>query len=187
MLSIAGRTHPIAADVYLDANFVIDVYADGTRWHDAARLVWEALMGEVARGRATAFCSALVADECLWGLTIALYERRHGSGTWSAQGEGEKDEALHSFWPQLTVFVTDLLRQTWLTFVDVTRDDIGPAFQDMRALELRPRDAFHAALAKRHGASCIMTRDARFASALTDDPDLQAFDFSRVPVPPRPP
>jgi len=178
-LTLLHHQYSIPDALYLDASFLVALRHKKEKHHAAALLLWPALLGEVAKSNAVVYCSALAVDECMWGLTRALYEDANGRDSWK---RADRDRALRRYRPAQEALVKLLAHQKGLSFVDCGRRHIEPAFQEMRQKGLAPRDAFHVALARDCGAHCIVTNDKKLSHALTSDSDIDPFDYATIRV-----
>jgi predicted nucleic acid-binding protein len=178
-LEVLGRGYEISDTVYLDANFLISAYAESHDLHDRAALLLLSLMAAAAQRKVRVLCSPLVVDECLWGITAALYQRESGR-QWGAAPKREKDAALRRHRTEQERFVRTIQHQSWLEFVPVQGAHVGPAFDEMKRHNIRPRDAFHMAVAKANNAGCIVTSDRDLRDALERDPDIAGFNFATI-------
>jgi len=162
----------LPSEVYLDANFLIDVHLP-TEKHLTA--CW--FFHELKAKRVAVVTSPLAIDEALYKQWIIYYEIDHGPYSWKR--DADKRVARDIFLSRRARY-RDKLRnfcdsmEGLVSFIGYTVDAlqiVKVATVNIQQYNLLPRDAFHLAILQAACISAIVTNDRHF-----DNPVIPSLD-----------
>jgi len=145
--------------LYLDTQFVFAYLVDSDPDHEAAARTADDLSIVHEAGRISAFISVMVLDEVAWKLAGALYDARHGRGSWV---RSNRHEAFAGVRELVADAIDALLEAPWLHIAPADEDVSSVYASFMRRYHLLPADLAHLAVAHASGMDAIVTHDADF-------------------------
>ncbi len=166
---------------YLDANFVISFSFEGHGLFESAC----ELLGELLEARVTVVLTTLAVDEIWWGLFCEWYARDHDGRKPTAKAVRQDPTLLDPYREELDSFTGDFLCWPQARFFGAMSADVPSlvrgALQHLMDEGLRPRDAFHLALAQRAHARAFVTSDPDFDNLALPGYDLTIVKYHRPP------
>jgi len=172
-----GMGFECPSPAYLDANFVISFSFEGHDLFESAR----ELFGELLETGVTVVLTTLAVDEIWWGLFCEWYARDNDGRKPTASGVRRDPDLLDPYRKEIESFTGDLLAWPGARFFGAMSADVRSlvrgALQHLVREGLRPRDAFHLALAQRARARAFVTSDRDFDGLRLPDYDLVIMKF----------
>ncbi|MFQ5808435.1 MAG: hypothetical protein ACE5JM_02350, partial [Armatimonadota bacterium] len=147
------------------------------------------LLEELLEARVTVVLTTLAVDEMWWGLFCEWYARDHDGRKPTAKAVRQDPTLLDPYREELDSFTGDFLSWPQARFFGARSADVPSlvrgALQHLMDEGLRPRDAFHLALAQRAHARAFVTSDPDFDNLALPGYDLTIIKYQRPPESPR--